>query len=108
MFQPQIWKTHKRREPFENCPHCEKPIRWEYDGSVWIPCDPEPVMFIMHPEGTKTILYKRRIVESCLLYKRGDPRFEGVRPLHGLTRHYSTCPVLIEHRRAYAKMRGER
>lgn len=104
MYQPLIWKTHRRREDWEACPHCGTPIRWIYDGSAWLPVEREPVMFIMHPEGRNSVVYKKQIYENCLLYKKGDRRFDGVRPLEGNVQHFYTCEVLREHRREWARL----
>lgn len=106
MYQPLIWKTHRRREEFSECPHCGKPLRWIYDGSVWYPCDREPVMFIMHPSGRNSVVYGRKLYENCLIYKKGDDRFAGVHPLSGNVQHYYTCEELKKHRREYMKTRG--
>ena len=101
MFQPLIWKTHKRREQFNECPHCGKPLKWIYDGLVWYPCDKEPILFMLHPQGQRELLYNRNLISNCLLYTRGDKRFEGIKPFSGSMQHYHTCPVLREHRRQY-------
>lgn len=106
MYQPLIWKTHKRREEYTVCPHCGKPLRWIYDGYEWIPVDREPVMFIHHPDGKNNVVYNRKIYENCLLYKKGDVRFDNVCPLTGNVQHYYTCDVLREHRRNYMRAGG--
>lgn len=106
MWRPEIWKTHKRRDDFTECPHCGKPLQWIYDGNAWMPCDKEPVMFIMHPEGKQTIVYNRKVYENCLLYRKGDRRFDGVHPLMGSMQHYFTCEVLKQHRRDYMRGKG--
>lgn len=103
LFQPEIWKTHRRRNEYDECPHCGSPLRWIYDGLQWYPCDKKPVLFILHPEGTKHIVYKKELYQNALLYTPGDKRFYGVSPLYGSIQHYFTCPVLIQHRRDYAR-----
>lgn len=106
VFQPLIWKTHRRREQFEECPHCGKPLRWIYDGIVWHPCDKEPVLFMMHPEGRCEIMYRRELLGNCLIYRVGDKRFVGAVPLYGSVPHYYTCDILREHRREFARKCG--
>lgn len=86
----------------KECPHCQKPLRWIFDGLEWLPCDHEPVLFIMHPEGRESVVYGREVLTHCLTYRKGDPRFVGI-PKHGNVQHYYTCPVLREARREYAK-----
>ena len=103
MYQPLIWKTHRKREDFEVCPHCGKPLKWIYDGIEWMPCDKDPVMFILHPAGWRSVVYNRQVYNSCLLYRKGDKRFDGVHPLMGNMQHYYTCEVLRQHRKEYAK-----
>ncbi len=102
IFTPLIWKKHKRRDNENICPHCSAPIKWIYDGFDWYPCDKEPVLFSMHPEGNLTIIYKCQELNKCLLYVKGDPRTVGT-PLWGYQQHYYTCPVLKKHRASYRK-----
>ena len=106
MYQPLIWKKHRRNEEYRVCPHCGQPIRWIYDGDYWIPVDRDPVMFIMHPDGKNSVVYNKKVLENCLFYRRGDGRFHGIIPLTGNRQHFYTCPVLKEHRKEYAKARG--
>lgn len=96
-----IWKKHKYRGELSECPHCGAPLRWIYDGDGWFPCDKEPVMFILHPSGTKNIVYERQLYTNGLLYRKGDRRFGGV-VLQGNELHYYSCPVIRERRREYA------
>ena len=102
--EPQIWPAQKRRLDGNVCPHCGREIRWVYDGYDWIAVDPEPVMFIMHPEGKSTLVYRNQPVEHCIIYRKGDKRFPA-HPLSGRTRHYDTCPTLKASRREYAMAR---
>lgn len=104
MFQPQVWKNHKRREQFNECPHCGQPLRWIYDGVVWYPCDKEPVIFMMHPSGKSSIVYNRELYKNCLIYRKGDPRFAGTHPLSGSVQHYYSCPILKQHRMEYRRI----
>lgn len=101
--EPLVWKTHKRREDFNECPHCGATLRWVYDGYVWYPCDKEPVLFILHPQGNKSVVYKKQLYDNCVLYKTGDRRFEGMTPLQGNMQHWFTCPVLRESRKEYIR-----
>lgn len=98
--QPLIWKSHKRRLDMSACPHCGQQIKWIYDGMSWLPCDKEPALFMLHPEGKSAVVYNKQIYDNCLLYKSGDPRFIGA-PLHGNIQHYYTCPWLIKRRSEY-------
>ena len=105
---PEIWKTHKRKGEFNVCPHCNAPLRWIYDGLDWYSCDKEPVLFMLHPQGKCTVLYKREIYTNALIYKKGDKRFNGIQPLQGNIPHYYTCSVLRERRRLYAMERNSK
>lgn len=91
-FSPcqKVWKTHKRREYFDRCPRCGKPLKWIYDGVDWLPCDYEPVLFMLHPSGRSRVVYHRKVFENALLYRPGDQRFNGT-PLTGYIQHYYTC-----------------
>lgn len=100
--RPEIWKTHKKKAEFNECPHCGKPLQWIYDGIEWHPCDKEPVLFILHPDGRNEIMYNRELFNNALVYRSGDKRFDGVRPMYGSIPHYFSCPVLKESRRMYA------
>ena len=97
----ELWKKHKHKGDFSECPHCGKPIRWIYDGDGWLPCDHEPVMFILHPRGTKNIVYEKQLFTNGLIYRKGDRRFVGV-PMRGNELHYYSCAVIRERRREYA------
>ena len=97
----ELWKKHKHKGDFCECPHCGKPIRWIYDGDGWLPCDHEPVMFILHPRGTKNIVYEKQLFTNGLIYRKGDRRFIG-EPMRGNELHYYSCPVIREMRREYA------
>ena len=105
-FTPLIWKKHKRRDNENNCPHCQAPIKWIYDGFDWFPCDKEPVLFAMHPTGRLTLIHERKELSNCLLYVKGDPRTVAP-PLWGYQQHYYTCPILRKHRAEYIKRRTE-
>ena len=99
-FSPLIWKKHKRRGWDNTCPHCGKPIKWIYDGMDWLPCDTEPILFRMHPDGRDTVVYKRQELERCIIYSGQDKKGDGV-PLTGHRQHYYTCHVLKARRREY-------
>lgn len=101
MTEPTIWKTHKYRESFNECPHCGAAIRWIYSEDGWLPCDREPVLFIMHPHGNKRVVHDGHILESCLMYRKNDSRFGG-QVLSGNVQHYYNCPVLKKRRYEYA------
>lgn len=67
-----------------------------------MPCDDEPVLFTMHPEGKLSIVFKKQVLENCLLYRKEDKRCAGA-PLWGYQQHFYTCEWLIARRRAYKK-----
>ena len=98
----RVWKNHKRREDFEDCPSCGNPLRWLRIDGGWIPCSHEPVMFILHPDGKNAVIYKRKIYENALIYKKGDTRFDGAQILQGYIQHYYVCTVLKQERREWA------
>lgn len=105
MLKPLIWKTHRRREyGMDVCPHCGGTIKWVRlgDGS-YAPCDHEPTLFILHPEGRSTVVHKGEVFDKALIYKQGDVRFAGTSPLQARVQHYYTCPVLKGKRIEYAK-----
>ena len=100
-MQTRIWKKYKRREDFGECPHCGAALSWIYDGESWMPCDKEPVLFTLHPTGKNTVVYRRKVYENCVIFRKGDKRFEGIMPLQGNMQHWYTCPVLKEQRKMY-------
>ncbi len=105
---PLIWKTHKHREMYGGkCPHCGKEIIWKYHTSGWLPCDREPVLFILHPKGKQPVYYKKELYENGLLYRPGDSRVSG-EPLTGHIQHWYTCPVLIQRRKEYMRARNHK
>ncbi|MBQ7347767.1 MAG: hypothetical protein IJW55_07405 [Clostridia bacterium] len=106
-MNPLIWKTHKHKDDFTECPHCQAPLNWIYVRDAWIPCDKEPTLFILHPYGKQKIVYKKELYENCLIYRKGDKRFDR-EVLQGQTPHYYTCPVLKERRKLYAARIGEK
>lgn len=103
----RVWKKHKLREQFDECPNCGKPLRWIYIEREWYPCSHEPVIFILHPEGKNTVVYKKELFEKALIYKKDDKRFENVQAMQGYIQHYYDCPVLRQERREWAKIHYE-
>lgn len=97
----EIRKKHKYKGDFNECPHCGCALRWIYDGDGWLPCDHEPLMFILHPTGTRNIVYEKHLYTNGLIYRKGDHRFVG-KPMQGNELHYYSCPVIRERRREYA------
>ncbi|GEM_PF-7005206 len=63
----RCWLTHYRREDWEYCPLCNAPIRWMYDGDLWIPCDREPVRFSRGIDGNLTIVAGGGTLDYCML-----------------------------------------
>lgn len=101
-FSPAIWKSHKRRLWIDRCPHCGAEIVWIYSSSEWYPCDKEPVLFTMHPDGRQTLIYKKRELASCILYDPKDPRCRGL-TFKAHIQHWYTCPELRKARREWAE-----
>lgn len=100
--QVKIWKVHRHKGDFDFCPMCGTPLRWIYDGDGWMPCDREPVLFVMHPRGRERVVYQRKVYDNCVIYRKGDERFsDGA--IRGNVQHYYTCPVMRENRRAFAR-----
>jgi len=99
----RVWKTHKKRGDFDSCPDCGQALRWLYISGEWVPVSHEPVMFILHPDGNRPIIYKRVMYENAILYKRGDPHFDGAQILQGYIQHYYVCPILAKERQEWAK-----
>jgi len=93
--------AHRRREPWNVCPLCGKPLRW-VRVIEWTPCDEEPVLFV--PGGKMTLIKKRDFVLNCALYKRGDKN----RPGTALIPHFYTCEVLRRERREWARKNAGR
>lgn len=91
LWRDRLWLTHrhKRNEPF--CPLCFAPIKWVYDGAVWIPCDQEPSLG--YPgRGHKTAVYHRELLRDMWLYRDGP--LDGERPVEVLIPHVFTCNKL--------------
>lgn len=104
---PLIWKEHRYKDGYKECPHCGAPLRWVYGDGKWYPCDKEPVLFTMHPEGRQTIIYGGEELRKCVLYYPGDPRSVG-KPLWGYQQHYYTCTYLKQRRAEYRQRAAER
>lgn len=66
----RLWLTHKKRLQFDFCPLCFDPIKWIFDGIVWIPCDREPILAYAGV-GAKTVIYKRELLKNFYLYSDG-------------------------------------
>lgn len=93
LWRERLWLMHKRKrdEPF--CPLCFAPIKWVYDGTVWIPCDQEPALG--YPgRGNKTAVYQRELRKDVRLYREGP--IEGGNPVEVLIPHVLTCEILKE------------
>lgn len=97
---PLIWKQHKHKDEYRECPHCQAPLKWIWGDGVWFPCDKEPVLFTMHPTGKLTLIYKGKELSNCVLYTPRDPRCAG-NPVWGYQQHFYTCPHLKEQRAQY-------
>lgn len=91
LWRERLWITHKKKrdEPF--CPICYSPIKWVYDGIVWIPCDQEPVLGYLRL-GSKTAIYHREMLHNVWLYRDGP--IDGENPVEVLIPHVFTCEKL--------------
>lgn len=90
MIQPQqrLYLTHRRRGNEDYCPRCCAPIKWIYDGSLWIPCSREPIL--CYPgQGYKKAVVNRRLRGDVWLYT--DGRLAGLRPVSGHLPHVYDC-----------------
>lgn len=105
-MRDRCWKTHKKREPWDSCPLCDQPLKWVYNGVEWMPCNREPILFILHPKGRNAVVYRRRIYDNAILYQPNNNVFYKQQPLQGYMQHYYTCPVLKQERKDYYKRRG--
>lgn len=101
-FSPSIWKSHRKRLYIDACPHCGKPIIWIHNGIDWYPCDKEPVLFTMHPQGKDIVIYKSEELNHCVIYDPKNSKCTGT-PFKGHIQHFYTCPVLIKNRTEWAK-----
>lgn len=97
---PLIWKEHRYKDGFKTCPHCGAQLKWVYGDDKWYPCDKEPVLFAMHPEGKLSLIYNGKETGHCVLYNPNDKRTSGV-PLWGYRQHYYTCDWLKQRRFEY-------
>ena len=85
------WLTHRRRPDWNLCPLCQAPIKWIYDGIVWIPCDREPVL--VYPRlGRKRAVVRRELLEDCAYYANGP--IAGETPVLAHEPHIFTCDHL--------------
>jgi hypothetical protein len=60
-------------------------------------------MFMFHPDGKSDIIYKRKLYGNAVIYKRGDPRFDGVQLMQGYIQHYYNCPVRKKEQQEWAR-----
>ena len=96
MFRERLWLTHRRRLETDFCPLCFSPIKWIYDGCIWIPCDREPIL--VYPSiGNKTAVINRELVNDCALFS--DGAINGKRPILAHMPHVFTCSELRGKRR---------
>ena len=91
ILRERLWLTHRRKGDTEYCPLCYTPIKWVYDGSLWIPCDREPYLAYLHC-GHKKGVYRRELVDDLHLYRDGP--LYGRQPVEILIPHVFTCTEL--------------
>lgn len=93
------------RPAWDNCPQCNKPLRWLHIEDEWYPCDHEPIMFMLHTEGRNEVIYNRKVYKSALIYSRKDSRFKDniANIKSGYIQHFYTCEVLKSERKEWAK-----
>lgn len=87
----RIWLTHRHRLEYDFCPLCNNPLKWIYDGSVWVPCDREPIL-VYPGKGNQKAVIRRKLVQDCCLY--ADRVLAGIRPVEGHRPHVYTCTEL--------------
>ena len=100
MQRDRCWLTHNRRPTWTVCPSCGRPLNWHRtDLDEWVPCDPDPVLYV-EGIGKLKILKKRELIENCELYSK--KKHGTVKPMYGLMPHYYSCTALIQERREWA------
>lgn len=88
-MRSRVWLKHKHKELWTNCPLCNAPIRWTYDGENWIPCDREPVSFEHCYDGTEVmIVHHKMLVHGTLNISNFETRIMGLLP------HVYSCDEL--------------
>lgn len=88
-MRSRVWLKHKHKEMWTNCPLCNAPIRWVYDGDVWIPCDREPVSFeYCFDENRIHIVYGKMLIHGTLKIEHPETRIMGLLP------HVYSCDEL--------------
>lgn len=88
-MRSRVWLKHKYKELWNKCPQCNAPIRWEWDGENWIPCDREPVTFEHCYDGTEImILHHKTFVHGTLKIENPETRLMGLLP------HVYSCSEL--------------
>lgn len=90
-LRDRLYLTHRRRRAEDYCPLCYVPVKWVYDGIIWIPCDKEPAL-IYPGKGEKRAVIRRELRSDCSLY--ADGKIEGDIPVEGLIPHVLTCREL--------------
>lgn len=91
IFRDRLWLTHRRKLDTDFCPLCFAPIKWIYDGILWIPCDREPILVYPYA-GDKKAVIRRELVNHCALYSDGI--LEGIKPVLAHMPHVFTCETL--------------
>ena len=88
-MRSRVWLRHNRKELWKECPLCNAPIRWVYDGESWIPCDREPISFeLCFDEKHIKIVHGRCLVHGTLEIKHPETRIMGLLP------HVYSCDAL--------------
>lgn len=83
----RVWLKHNHKEDWHNCPACNTPLKWVYDGENWVPCDREPIYYKWTMGGNFKIFKNRELLDGCEIYKSGD----GKGFTMGLLPHVYSC-----------------
>ena len=96
----RCWITHKRREYWNQCPICGRPIKWVrlWTGE-YSPCDIEPVLYSRPGKQTKYQVVAKHDIWKNVVFKAAP----GEPPRYGWKPHFYSCPVLLEERREWAR-----
>ena len=84
----RLWLKHKYREETNHCPLCGASIKWIYDGDSWIPCDKEPVYYMLDYHSRICIVRRKTLVEGVRIY---NPAMDIRQCQMGLLPHVYSC-----------------
>lgn len=96
----RCWITHKRRDYWNQCPLCGRPIKWVrlWTGE-YSPCDIEPVLYSRPGKQTKYQVVAKNDIWKNVVFKAvpGEP------PRYGWKPHFYSCPILLAERWEWAR-----